>query len=203
MIHKNGNMFRQQGRLPRFDYAELVSIALRSELGCMSHGSKIVANWTGATERAASNWISGISGPNGFYLVRLLRKSDALLETVLSLAERPEALAGHFQTYKGWQNNSRARHPKMEDPEKGECRVPNDGPVDPNGDPDRSELLNTRQVWFLSQLQSVSPPSSREIVGFFGVSLKTAKRDIAQLKRLGLVTYQGTRRCGHYLAVTA
>jgi len=37
----------------------------------------------------------------------------------------------------------------------------------------------------------------------FGVSLKTAKRDIARLKGLGLVRYEGAARGGRYRAVVS
>jgi hypothetical protein len=49
--------------------------------------------WTGASERTVKNWFAGTSGPSGEHLVALLRHSDTVLEAVLHLAGREQAVA--------------------------------------------------------------------------------------------------------------
>jgi hypothetical protein len=44
--------------------------------------------WTGASERTAKNWISGVSGPSGAHLVDLMRGSHSVLEAVLNLSNQ-------------------------------------------------------------------------------------------------------------------
>ena len=70
------------------DYARAVSEVLAAELKGSHCAIKTVANWTGASERTAKNWLSGRRGPNGQHLIALLGRSDALLQLVLDLAGR-------------------------------------------------------------------------------------------------------------------
>lgn len=58
--------------------------------------------------------------------------------------------------------------------------------------------LNARQIWFLKCLQKGQKPTARSLQLHAGVTLKTARRDIAQLKEQGLVRYTGARKKGHY-----
>jgi hypothetical protein len=46
----------------------------------------------GSNERAVRNWFDGKNGPNGEYLVRLVRHSDEMLDSFLALAgkRRPQ-----------------------------------------------------------------------------------------------------------------
>ena len=41
--------------------------------------------WTGASERSAKNWLSGVRGPSGTHLVALTRNSPAVLDAFLRL----------------------------------------------------------------------------------------------------------------------
>lgn len=58
--------------------------------------------------------------------------------------------------------------------------------------------LSIRQVWLYSQLKKGRQYGVDDIVAFWGVGAATAKRDIADLVRLGLVRYVGSKRNGHY-----
>jgi hypothetical protein len=44
--------------------------------------------WTGASERTAKYWLSGERGPSGEHLILLAQHSDAVLETILTMAMR-------------------------------------------------------------------------------------------------------------------
>lgn len=48
--------------------------------------------WTGASERTVKNWISGSYGPTAEHLIELMRHSDTILNVVLGLSGRPEAM---------------------------------------------------------------------------------------------------------------
>lgn len=71
-------------------FAQTIAVALREEFGAGPSAVKTVARLTEANERAARNWIEGKNGPNGEYLIGLLRHSDVVLEAVLALADRSD-----------------------------------------------------------------------------------------------------------------
>jgi hypothetical protein len=54
---------------------------------------KTAAVWTGAHERTAKNWFSGLYGPSGEHLVALARNSDEVLHAFLGMAGRPDLIA--------------------------------------------------------------------------------------------------------------
>jgi hypothetical protein len=188
------------GRNRRFNYAELISIALNSEVGRDPNRVKLIANWTGADERTVLNWLTGISGPKGEYLVYLLRKSDAVYETIMSLAQRQDALEHHFskQTH-----NHHIIYPSSSKEKVGERafsdpNVPNGVPDVPIDDPEFDDM-HLRHNWFLQCLRRKPKAGSRDIKEFFGVSLKTAKRDIASLKAENKIIFKGNKRKGRYV----
>ena len=76
----------------------------------------------------------------------------------------------------------------------------------PDDDPDalaQQVRLNARESWFLARLKAGSDVRPRDIAEVFKVSLKTAKRDIAKLKEVGLVRYEGSARGGRYRVVVS
>ncbi|MBB6466035.1 hypothetical protein HNQ96_001893 [Aminobacter lissarensis] len=88
-------MFPKKGTTvpPREDtsgkrYAAAISDALRGELGTSSRATKTVMRWTGASDRAVKYWIEGTRGPDGSHLILLARNSDAVLHSILKMADR-------------------------------------------------------------------------------------------------------------------
>ena len=75
---------------------------------------------------------------------------------------------------------------------------PNRDPNDPHSVPDPYSEQGMRQRWFLRQLEAQKNARAVHIAEFFGVSLKTGKRDIAALRERGVITYRGNRRRGRY-----
>lgn len=59
-----------------------------------------------------------------------------------------------------------------------------------------------RQRWFLRQLEAQKNARAVHIAEFFGVSLKTGKRDIAALRERGAIIYRGNKRRGRYTLLT-
>ena len=77
-------------------YRKAIADALRRELGHTHQAIKTVMRWTGASERTAKYWLSGERGPSGEHLIRLAQHSDAVLITILTMAERlPEQRRQH------------------------------------------------------------------------------------------------------------
>src|SRR5262249_39373011 len=172
-----------------------------TELGDTHRAVKTVMRWTGASERAVKNWLAGDAGPQGHYLIKILRYSNAALETILAASRRIEVLEFLIQTSGAPGNGDRTtRNGPIRGGQSGSVSTkndngPNGGPVrDPVDDPD----LNHRQRWFLTAVKEGRRVSARTIRREFGVSEKTAKRDIAGLKARSLLQFVGTRRRGNY-----
>jgi len=62
--------------------------------------------------------------------------------------------------------------------------------------------LNKRQKWFLIQLKNQGYGSVKNIVQEFGVSLSTGRRDLLQLKQAGRISFQGSKKTGHYMLIS-
>ena len=95
MLPKKGKILPRGEDRPDSElrYAQAVAAALRKDLGDTHRAIKSAMRWTGASERAVKNWFAGTSGPSGEHLVALIRHSDAVLEAVLHLAGRKQAIA--------------------------------------------------------------------------------------------------------------
>lgn len=63
--------------------------------------------------------------------------------------------------------------------------------------------LNPRQMWVLEQLESGCPLQRHQIEVVFRVHSKTAKRDLAEMVRLGLIEYVRSGQGGYYRLVRA
>lgn len=63
--------------------------------------------------------------------------------------------------------------------------------------------LNSRQMWVVEQLESGVPLQRRQIEVVFQVHAKTAKRDLAEMVRLGLIEYVRSGQGGYYRLVRA
>ncbi|WP_136439350.1 hypothetical protein [Pacificoceanicola onchidii] len=72
------------------DYRLEIAAALKRELGGSHRAIKATMNWTGASERTTKNWLAGTHGPAGVHLIELMRHSDEVAETVLTLCGRSE-----------------------------------------------------------------------------------------------------------------
>jgi hypothetical protein len=75
-------------------FAMKIASALTSELKDRNARAKLVAGWTGASERTVKNWISGRYAPCGRHLVVLAQHSDQVLNTILLMADRQDRFFG-------------------------------------------------------------------------------------------------------------
>ena len=73
-------------------FADEIASALKRSLGNSRAGVKTVAGWTGANEKTVKNWFSGTYGPSGMHLIALVRHSDEVLCTFLSMAGREDLM---------------------------------------------------------------------------------------------------------------
>jgi hypothetical protein len=71
-------------------FAMKIALALKLELKDRNSRAKLVAGWTGASERTVKNWILGRYAPCGRHLVVLAQHSDQVLNAILSMADRQD-----------------------------------------------------------------------------------------------------------------
>ena len=76
------------GPSDEIDFATVIASALAKMLRDGNVRIKTVAGWTGANERTVKNWVSGQYGPCGGHLIVLMRHSDEVLHSVLSMVGR-------------------------------------------------------------------------------------------------------------------
>lgn len=219
MFPKTGKVFPQGNDLENdtTTYPELISGALRSELGDSHRAAKTVMRWTGASERTAKHWLAGHHGPGGDYLVVLMEKSDAVFEVVLEAAGRQAAvigarmLAAHGAMAEviamverertgpaGETSDARDQTAQAlagaDVPKTARLNVPENVPVNPS----LADGFNVRQRWFVAALEAGRDVAALDLARRWGVSEKTARRDIVALRRRGVIEFVGSFRSGRY-----
>lgn len=225
MLPKVGKAFRSRARdvSPHRSAAQLVAEALRGTLQDSHRAVKTVMRWTGANERTVKNWLSGTHGPHGDYLLLLIGNSDAVLDAVINTlpTDRLSALTVRLVQKTGsssqivvplnallWTGSATRDRGYTGIRYRGPARPSGgNGPTsDPDAVPNRGgelQQLNDRQAWFLGELRSGAMPRACDLSVVHSVSEKTAKRDIADLRRRQLIRFVGTKRRGHYTFISS
>ena len=185
------------------DLAGALALALRAEFGDRRHAVKRIMRWTGASGRTVRYWLAGEAVPNGRCLIELIARCDAVLETVLAVGRRVDLL----QAFVDLRRKETAVPGGAPSPRPEAVRDPDRDPGGPGRDPDRAPAgsrrdltgFNERQRWFLARLKQDPLLGATDIARRFGVSPRTAKRDVAGLKTAAEVRFVGTRRRGRYV----
>nr|WP_047165829.1 hypothetical protein [Sphingomonas sp. Y57] len=189
-------------------YAQTMAELLRKEHGDSHRAVKQIMRQTHASERTVKHWLSGQHGPDTVYFLRLVVSSPVIRAFVLGIIEGPVAakLSGPVDRYA----LAAARGAYVVGEFAGGRRPADHRPNDPKDDPDRDPMndpdraeLNERQYWFLARVADGDRCGASEIMALWQVSLKTARRDIAALKRANLICYVGSRRKGRYRRTSA
>ena len=224
MFPKKGNLFPggNDGENGSADYAAMIAMALRTELGNSHRATKTVMRWTGASERTVKHWLAGQHGPGGAYLIVLMRESEAVFEAVLTAADRRDAVVaarmlaahgtmvevmrlvereGDMLSKVGLLETSQHVGPAergLDDHKNDRTNDPiNDRNRQPAGPPPK-DRLNPRQRWSIELLAAGKDLRADDIRRRWGVSDKTARRDVAALKQRGMIEFVGPLRTGHY-----
>ena len=200
----------------------MIAQALRRELGSSHRATKTVMHWTGASERTAKHWLAGHHGPGGGYLIVLMRESDAVYEAILTAARRRDAvIAARMLAARGsvaevmalvrrevsgpaedtaMDLDQRAGRGGRGSDDRKNDRINdriNDRNRGPAG-PAPKERLNPRQRWYLEALAAGKEVRAGDLRRRWGVSEKTARRDVAALKDCGMIEFVGPPKTGRY-----
>ncbi|MBY0303587.1 MAG: hypothetical protein K2W86_00355 [Sphingomonas sp.] len=183
-------------------YAEIIADLLRKEHGDSHRAVKQIMRQTGASERTIKHWLAANHGPDNVYLLRLIATSPVIRAFVLGVMEMD--VRGRHSVYPGRSDH----HASALNGRSGIAGSGQPARNDPINDPERdrisdpiTEPLNQRQQWFLERVASGIRATAVDIVINWGVSPKTARRDIAVLRSAGLLHFSGARRNGRYRTV--
>lgn len=187
------------------DYAELIAKALKAEHGDTHRSVKTIMNWTDASERSVKNWLSGESGPSGYFLMRLFVKSATVRALVLELIVDASAQSS-ASSVAAEIDPEAADRPATEvetDASYGDIIGDIYGDMDVTINCPEHAQLNPRQEWFLERVARDEKCTAEDIAGHWNVALRTAKRDIGLLRDRGRISFAGSRRLGRYVMVNA
>lgn len=185
----------------RQTYAEIIASLLRQEHGDSHRAVKQLMRQTGASERTVKHWLAANHGPDNVYLLRLIATSPvirAFVQGVIEMGVRGQQRADReLLEHRAGSSNRTPGH-------VGSGHIASDDPIN---DPDRdrisdpmTEPLKGRQQWFLERVVRGVRSTAGDIERHWGVSPKTARRDIAALRQAGLIHFAGARRNGRYRA---
>ncbi len=181
-------------------YAEIVAELLRKEHGDSHRAAKQIMRMTGASERTVKHWLSSNHGPDNVFLLRLIATSPVIRAFVLGVMEMDvagrqwgEPMRSHYRSGALGERSTIAGAGQF----AGNDPI-NDPERDPINDP-ITEPLNPRQRWFYERVAGGIQSTAHDLASHWGVSSKTARRDIAVLRAAGLMHFCGARRNGRYM----
>lgn len=199
MLPKKGKMLHLWEGLAKSpkDYAELIANALKEEHGDTHRSVKTIMRWTDASERSVKNWLSGEAGPSGYFLMRLFAKSAAVRALVFELVTDSSAqpTTPQLATQVDLESDDRPGTEVETGADYGDIY----GDIDVTINCPETARLNPRQKWFLERVARNEKCTAEDIASHWGITLRTAKRDIALLRDDGRIIFVGSRRLGRYV----
>jgi len=205
MLPKKGKMLHLWVGLAKSpkDYAELIANALKEEHGDTHRSVKTIMRWTDASERSVKNWLSGESGPSGYFLMRLFAKSAAVRALVFELVTDSSAqpTTPQLATQVDLESDDRPGTEVETGADYGDIIGDIYGDIDVTINCSESARLNPRQKWFLERVARNEKCTAEDIASHWDITLRTAKRDIGLLRDNGKIIFVGSRRLGRYVMV--
>lgn len=174
--------------------ADFIAQALRQEYEEVHSAVKVIGRQTGAHPRAIRNWYDGVNAPNCTHLITLARHTPVILETFLGLTGHKTIWEFYRKHGNGHDYSMRIRKiaSKANSYDDKFVTINVSVALKIGGE------LNQRQLWFLGRLQGGDTPKAEAIVLLWGVTLRTARRDVAGLVEKGLVQFVGANKTGFY-----
>jgi hypothetical protein len=175
------------GRISDEIMVKIIAESLREDFEDIPSAIKVIGQKTDIKPRSIKNWYEAKNLPSAGHLIILARVSPTLMKFIL------EQLGGRslFELY-------RLCHEFESEQNAAENNTIYSVKNDPINVPIK---LNKRQKWFLLQLQTGHKKSADDLVLKFNTSLKTAKRDITDLKVKGKIRFCGSKKTGYYVLV--
>lgn len=175
--------------------ANAISTALRQDYGELTSAVKRIGRITGVHPRAIRNWYEGRNVPNSVHLLMLAQHSPNVLRVLLQLIGH-----GYMAEFISWEFSPVNRPSKAILISNG-ANIYGERlfTINVTLAPQTAAKLNQRQLWFLGLIQRGHEVRPADVSEVWKVTLRTAKSDLAGLKRLGLVRFVGARKNGLYV----
>jgi hypothetical protein len=171
------------------ELTQIVAAALRQDFGDMVSAVKRIGQLTNTNLRAIKNWYEARNTPSSGHLLLLARSSPSILKFIMEQIGGEDLWdAFHLLSYHA--------PTSTQGPEKADFKAKITYKNVRINVPRKS--LNARQRWFLILLHHKNTASAEDIVGHFGVAIKTAERDLVSLKEVGKIRFVGSKRTGSY-----
>lgn len=151
---------------------------------------KAIAALTSADLNTIKNWYNGRNVPHLSHFLELCVSDPVFLCAILRQIGH-EVLAVHLEL---------SQAPEKEAGESVSLEVYSIifDPINGGEALDLIRQLNIRQVWFYGELKNGRATSMGDLMRFWDVGEATAKRDLSELVRLGLIRHVGAKRNGYY-----
>ena len=171
--------------------AHIISEILKGMYGGKRSSVKAIAAVMPADLRSIKSWYGGQNVPNLSHFLQLCMSAPEFLAAILKIMGYSDLARHLIQTEK--------RRKALKVVPTIEVYSINFDTIGSADVLDVVRQLSIRQVWFYSQLKKGRRYGADDIVDFWAVGQATAKRDIADLSRLGLIRYIGSKRKGYYI----
>lgn len=192
---KNDRLFPSKSNTPESGaITELISQALRQEYEEVHSAVKVIGRQTGVNPRAIRNWYEGVNAPNCNHLVTLARHTPVIVEAFLGLVGYSDIWELYKEQISLQDNSMRKGRTAISGGKYDDKNVT----ITVTVDLETASHLNQRQLWFLGRLQRGDAPKADILAKTWGVTLRTARRDVAAMTALGLVRFVGSNKAGHY-----
>ena len=179
------------------ELATIVADALRHDFGDTPSAIKQIGRLTNANLRAIKNWYGARNTPSSGHLLLLARSSPSILEFILKQVGGDDLLdAFHLLG-----NKSKEEMMSLKSANEHKIYSIKSDTINLSLPPRIAQRLNARQLWFLTQLQNNAGGKAEDISTQWGVSVASAKRDIAEVTRLKLIRFEGARKTGRYILI--
>lgn len=189
-FHKTAQVFSE---LTQEEIAKLIAEMLRDQYGKTGSARKIIGRKMGVDPRTVKNWYEGKSAPSLAHFLILARSSPMIASWFLECCGY-DALAEILLARSRVEENG-ATTPRLE---FYSIKI---DPIKMKNSLEAIQNLNQRQVWFYGQIQQGKLITVRDLVEIWQIGSATAKRDIAGLVDLELITYVGSKRTGFYMVI--
>ena len=177
--------------------AQMVSNTLRSTHQKNGSSVKEIDNITGIGAYTISNWYQANNTPSSVHLLMLMTFYPELLRNILeTITTAREQLSLPLNSVEltfvgdlnfcGGQNIYRDKNVPINISAYVKSEFP----------------LTQRQLWFLVKLQGEEKPNTDTISHHWQVSQRTAKRDIAYLKKHKFIRFIGAPKNGYYVLIS-
>lgn len=170
--------------------AEIIGEILREIYDGNGSSVKAIAAVIPADLRTIKSWYEGQNVPNLSHFLELCMNAPEFLSAIMKAIGYAD-LAEYIEQRQRQENENKST---------GKIEVISII-FDTNDSASTLDLirqLSIRQVWFYGELKKGSSPGLIDLIRFWDVGEATAKRDLSDLARLGLVRFVGTKRSGYY-----